>query len=129
RRAQAIPLYYLYLGRQFGEHFASELLQRSIRVDGISALQSDETVKPAVLNGGQDVDVVQFTGARLLPARIVGNMEVINTGQVVGQIACNIAFRYLLVVHVEYELDVRASDRVDDAHRFIRALQEVSGVI
>lgn len=47
----------------------------------------------------------------------------IDSVDIIGSVANDIAFRNLLMIDVEDELDVRAVYPIDHFHRFIRALE------
>ena len=78
--------------------FLLKLLDRDVCIHCVTTFKTDKTREAGCLNGFKDVDIIQFACAGLLPTRVVCNVVVINTVDIAGCIADNIALRNLLVV-------------------------------
>ncbi len=77
------------------------------------AFERDEVFVTSIMNGLEDVLVVQFTRAWLLASWIVGHVKMTNPVDVLLDIADDVAFADLLVVDVETHLHIFAVHRLE----------------
>ena len=82
-------------------------------------IQDRQIPEASCFNGFKNVDIIQFTCAGLFPSRVICNVVVINTVDIAGCIADNIALCNLLVVDIEDELHIRAANLIDNVDRFV----------
>ncbi len=105
-----IPLWDTFSLQHLRQNVFLKLLDGLVRIDRKAALQADEAGEAGIFDGAQNVDVVHFARARLFASRVIGDMVVVDAVDVAGCVTDDVAFRNLLVVDVEHELDVRAAN-------------------
>ncbi len=70
-------------------------------IDASAALEREPSVVPGLLDRTEDVGVVDFTCSGFPSAGVVGDVEMADFFDVVGDVADEVALRNLLMINVE----------------------------
>jgi hypothetical protein len=92
-------------------------------------LHADDAFVAEGVDGFEDVLIVDFAGAGLFAPGDVAGLEIADVGVVLADVIDDVAFRDLLVIDVEEQLDVGMVDVGDDLGAVVGHDDEVAGVV